>query len=167
MIDVKIKKLTDTATLPTYGSSEAACFDLYADCKDAKYRYTLDTDQGYITVEHNGIKIAPHTTVKVGTGLAMQTVSYRRGYVGLIYARSGLATKQGLRPSNCVGVVDSDYTGEIIVALHNDTDEDKIIHHGDRIAQMMWMPFEQCHFVEVDELNETERGDGGFGHTGV
>lgn len=166
MIDLKIKRLTETATLPTYGSSEAACFDLYADCKDAKYRYTLDTDQGYITVEDNGIKIAPHTTVKVGTGLAMQTVNYRN-YVGLIYARSGLATKQGLRPSNCVGVVDDDYIGEIIVALHNDTDEDKIIHHGDRMAQMMWMPCEQCNFIEVDELNETERGDGGFGSSGI
>lgn len=167
MINLKIKRLTDTATMPTYGSSEAACFDLYADCKDAKYRYTIDTDQGYITVEDMGFKIAPHSTVKIGTGLAMQTVSYQRGYVGLIYARSGLATNQGLRPSNCVGVVDSDYNGEIIVAIHNDTDEDKVIHHGDRIAQMMWIPCEQCNFIEVNELDSTERGDGGFGSTGI
>lgn len=169
MIDLKIKKLFDTATLPTYGSPKAACMDLYAYCPDENYEEIDHTHFGDIKKFFNGIKIEPHTTVKIGTGLAMQPINYHQkaGYVGLIFARSGLATKQGLRPANCVGVVDEDYTGEIIVAVHNDTDETKIIHHGDRIAQMMWMPFEQCHFVEVDELNETERRDGGFGHTGV
>lgn len=168
MIDLKIKRLTDTAIIPTYGSSKAACFDLYADCKNAKYKHTLDTDQGYITVEDNGILIEPHSTIKVNTGISMQPFTYHNDaiYVGYIFARSGLATKQGLRPANCVGVVDEDYTGEIIVAIHNDSDKETIIHHGDRIAQMIWMPMEQCRMIEVNELDATERGNGGFGSTG-
>lgn len=148
MIDVKVKRLTDTAKLPTYGSEKAACFDLYADA-DAE--------------------IAPGGTIMIPTGLSMQPMSYATngGYVGLIYARSGMASKKGLRPANCVGVVDEDYRGNIIVALHNDSDEVQIVERGDRIAQMMWMPFEQSKLIEVDELDDTERGEGGFGHTGT
>lgn len=150
MIDVKIKKLTDDAILPTYGSSKAACMDLYANCKE-------------------DVIIEPHATEKIGTGIAMQPINFHEnsGYVGLMFARSGMATKWGLRPANCVGVIDEDYTGEIIVAVHNDKDTPNVIRKGDRIAQMMWLPFEQCNLIEVNELNTTERGDGGFGHTGV
>ena len=87
------------------------------------------------------------------------------GYFGAIFARSGLATKQGLRPANCVGVCDEDYRGEYIVALHNDTNEDKIVQPNERIAQLVLLPYIQCDFIE-DELSETERGAGGFGSTG-
>lgn len=142
-VGVGVKKLTDTAKLPERGSEAAAGYDLYADIKE-------------------NIIIPAHETVKVGTGLAM---SLPEDTVGLIFARSGLATKQGLRPANCVGVCDSDYTGEYIVALHNDTDEPQEIESGDRIAQLIVMPFYPIQFQEVEELEPTERGDGGFGST--
>lgn len=145
MSEIKVKKIRKNAILPTYGSDKAAGADLYA-CID---------ELGLITIE-------PHTTMKISTGLAMELPE---GYFGAIFARSGLATKQGIRPANCVGVCDEDYRGEYIVALHNDTDEERIIRHGDRIAQLVLLPYIQCDFVE-DELSETERGDGGFGSTG-
>jgi dUTP pyrophosphatase len=109
------------------------------------------------------IVIAPHQTVKVGTGLAMELP---HGYFGAIYARSGLATKQGLRPANCVGVVDEDYRGEFIVALHNDTDMPQMINPMERIAQLVVMPYLSVSFNEVDDLSKTERGEDGFGSTG-
>lgn len=147
MTDIKLKRLSEDAIIPTYGSSKSACFDLYAT---------------------QNISILPHATVKIGTGWSMQPINYRRnaGYVGLIFARSGTATKYGLRPANCVGVVDEDYTGEIIVAMHNDSDAVQYIFKGDRIAQMTYIPFEQPHLIEVNDLNETARGSGGFGSTG-
>lgn len=146
MDKIKAKKLKENAILPTYESTQAAGADLYA---------CIDDELVFIT-------IPPHTTQKIGTGLAMELPE---GYFGAIFARSGLATKQGLRPANCVGVCDEDYRGEYIVALHNDTDEEKVVRHGDRIAQLVLLPYIQCDFVE-DELSETERGDGGFGSTG-
>lgn len=146
-MNIKVKKLRDGAKLPTQGSVKAAGYDLYA-CGD-----------GYCEAT-----IYPHETFKVGTGLAMAIPD---GYFGAIFARSGLATKQGLRPANCVGVVDSDYRGEVIVALHNDSNDPQTYHNGDRIAQLVIMPYLAVGFDESDELDETERGDGGFGHTGV
>ena len=107
--------------------------------------------------------IEPHKTEKVSTGLSIQPP---QGYFGAIFARSGLATKQGLRPANCVGVCDQDYTGEYIVALHNDTDQTRVINPGDRIAQLVFIPYINVDFCEVDELDKTERGGGGFGSTG-
>ena len=159
MLDVKIKRLSDIAIMPTYGSAKAACMDLYANLgfHDAM------TVNG-LAKKPNFVEIEPHTTVKIGTGFAFQPPE---GYCGLIFARSGLATKQGLAPATKVGVCDDDYTGEYIVALHNDTDEIQFIHHGDRIAQLMFAPYEQASLIEVDNLNETERGSGGFGSTGV
>ncbi len=148
-MNVKVKRLSSTATLPTYGSERATCMDLYANCPDEKY---------------HRVSIPPHGTVKIGTGLSFQPP---HNYYGAIYARSGLATKQGLRPANCVGICDEDYTGEYIVALHNDTDEEKIIHHGDRIAQLVFVPYEQVTIEEVQELESTNRGRSGFGSTGV
>lgn len=145
-IDVKIKRLSDTAIVPTYGSEFAACCDLYADLKG-----------------ENNVTINPHTTVKIGIGWSIQPPE---GFYCAIYARSGLSTKQGLRPSNCVGIGDEDYRGEYIVALHNDTDEVRTVEHGDRIAQMTFVPYYQAVFEEVDELTETDRGSGGFGSTG-
>ena len=144
MINVNVKKLNPAATLPTSGSEKAAGYDLYA-CSD-----------GSVTV-------APHTTAKIGTCLA---IAVPAGYFGAIFARSGLATKQGLRPANCVGVCDSDYRGEYIIALHNDSDEERVIENGDRIAQLVVMPYLSVSFTETDELDETERGAGGFGSTG-
>lgn len=151
LIEVKIKRLSDTAILPTYGSTEAACLDLYADSKQLKWAY-----DGIVAIN-------AHETVVIPTGFAFQPPT---GYCGMIYARSGIATKKGLRPANCVGVCDEDYTGEYKVALHNDSNENIVIHHGDRIAQLMFVPYNQVKLEEVEELTETERGNGGFGSTG-
>lgn len=139
---IQIKRLRDTAVIPTKGSEKAAGYDLYA---------TANYD------------IAPHSTVKVGTGIS---IALPDNSFGAIFARSGLATKKGLRPANCVGVCDSDYRGEYIVPLHNDTDEMMSIEAGERIAQLIVMPFIPVEFEEVDELDETERGNKGFGSTG-
>lgn len=141
---VEVKKLRENATIPTRGSQQAAGYDLYA-CID------------------EAVTIKPHTTEKIGTGLAFAVPD---GYFGAIFARSGLASKQGLRPANCVGVADSDYRGEYIVALHNDTDEDRTIKPQERIAQLVVMPYLSVEFEEMDELSQTERGAGGFGSTG-
>lgn len=144
-MEINIKLLNENAQVPTRGSKYAAGYDLYA-----------------ATAED--IEIAPHSTVKVGTGISVELPN---GTFGAIFARSGLATKKGLRPANCVGVCDSDYRGEYIVAVHNDTDEMMTIAAGERIAQLIVMPFVAVEFNTVNELTETERGDGGFGSTGT
>lgn len=142
---IKYTKLNEYAQEPTRGSAAAAGYDLYAAIKDP-------------------VKIPAHSTVKIGTGLAF---ALPNNTFAAIFARSGLATKEGLRPANCVGVCDSDYRGEYIVALHNDTDSEKFINPGERIAQMILMPYIPMMFEEVESLDETERGEGGFGSTGV
>lgn len=141
---IKIKKLNENAITPTRGSNQAAGYDLYA-C---------------IT---SPIVITPHSTVKIGTGLAMELPD---GYFGAIFARSGLATKEGLRPANCVAVIDSDYRGEWIVPLHNDSDIPQTISPLERIAQLVAMPYLSIEFEETNELSDTDRGIGGFGSTG-
>ena len=146
MSNVKFVKLHQNAKVPTQGSDKAAGFDLYA------------------VLSQERVSIPPHETVKIGTGLAIQPPD---GYFGAIFARSGLATKSGLRPANCVGVCDQDYTGEYCVAIHNDTDEMKFVENGDRIAQLVFMPYLPVEFTEVDSLDKTDRADGGFGSTGV
>lgn len=146
-MEVRIKKLNDTAIIPTLGSVEAAGCDIYAN---------LVEDAGSVT-------IGPGATHFIKTGIAMEVP---KQYAGLIYARSGLASKRGLRPANCVGVIDSDYRGEIMVALHNDSDVPQTINHGERIAQIVITPYIRPEFVETDDLTDTERGEGGFGHTG-
>lgn len=143
-MEINIKLLNENAKVPTRGSEYAAGYDLYA---------ATDYD----------IEIAPHSTVKIGTGISVELPN---GTFGAIFARSGLATKKGLRPANCVGVCDSDYRGEYIVSMHNDTDEVMTIASGERIAQLIVMPFVGIEFNIVDELTETKRGDGGFGSTG-
>ena len=142
-MNIKIKRLTETAKIPTRGSQDAAGYDLYADCSPTN--------------------IPPHTTARIGTGLA---IGIPRGYFGAIFARSGLASKQGLRPANCVGVCVSEYRGEYIVAVHNDSDEERTVCMGDRIAQLVVMPYLPVEFEETDVLDDTERGTGGFGSTG-
>ena len=141
---VNIKKLSEKAIVPTYGSEYAAGADLYA-CLEAE------------------VTIAPHATVLIPTGIAMELPI---GYAGLIYARSGLATKKGLAPANKVGVVDCDYRGEVKVALHNHGEVAQTVSYGERIAQLVIAPYLTAQFIERDELSETVRGAGGFGSTG-
>lgn len=141
---VNIKKLNANATVPTYGSEYAAGADLYA-CLDGE------------------VTIAPHATVLIPTGIAMELPI---GYAGLIYARSGLATKKGLAPANKVGVVDCDYRGEVKVALHNHGEIAQTVASGERIAQLVIAPYLTAQFIESEELSETVRGEGGFGSTG-
>jgi dUTP pyrophosphatase len=144
-MELKIKKLHPAAILPTYGSAGAAGADLYA------------------LPEGDPITINPGETVFIHTGLSM---AIPEGYVGLNFARSGLASKQGLAPANKVGVIDSDYRGELMVALHNHGEVPRTVEPGDRIAQFLIMPVITARFVEVDSLDETQRGSGGFGSTG-
>ena len=141
---IQLKKLREGAVMPKRGSEYSAGYDLFA-CIDAP------------------VTLAPHETVKIGTGIS---ASVPEGYFGAVFARSGLAAKQGLRPANCVGVCDSDYRGEYIVALHNDTEFPQTVSSGDRIAQLVILPFIEADFEFVDELDDTGRGAGGFGSTG-
>lgn len=142
--EVKIKKLNENAVIPTYGTQYSAGADLYA-CLD------------------ESVAIGPGQTYLVKTGLAMEIPE---GYAGLIYARSGLASKKGLAPANKVGVVDADYRGEVMVALHNHGDEAAVVENGERIAQIVITPFLTADFVLSSELSDTARGEGGFGSTG-
>ena len=141
---LKIKKLNEAAVLPSYGTEYSAGADLYA---------LLDAS----------ITVASGESVLVHTGIAMEIPV---GYVGLIFARSGLATKRGLAPSNKVGVIDSDYRGEIMVSLHNHSSVSATVEPGERIAQLAIVPFLKAEFEISNELSDTVRGDGGFGSTG-
>lgn len=145
MEKIKVLKLRAGAALPTYGSEQSAGADLYACLEES-------------------VTIGPGETRFIPTGLAMELP---KGTVGLLYARSGLACKRGLAPANKVGVIDSDYRGEYIVALHNHGAESQVIAHGERIAQLVITPVLTPGFQEADSLNETLRGNGGFGSTGV
>ena len=144
-IQVKVKKMRENANLPRYGSACAAAADLYA---------SLDTPR----------TIDPGETAMIGTGVA---VEIPEGYVGLVYARSGIACKRGLAPANKVGVVDSDYRGEIFVALHNHGTQAQTVENGERIAQLMIAPYYTADFCESAELSDTTRGEGGVGSTGT
>jgi len=141
---VLFKKLDERAICPTYGSSSSAGADLYA------------LSDGDILIEKG-------KTVLIHTGIAMQIPE---GYVGLVFARSGLATKKGLAPANKVGVIDSDYRGEIMVPLFNQSDSDVVVESGERIAQISLIPYLTADFCETDALDNTERGESGFGSTG-
>ena len=143
-MEVRIKKLDDRAVLPTYGTEFSAGADLYAVCD-------------------NDVVIDKGETVLIHTGLSLEIPE---GYAGLIYARSGLASKKGLAPANKVGVVDSDYRGEVMVALHNHGLVSQTVSNGERIAQLVITPFLKVEYIISDELNETVRGEGGFGSTG-
>ena len=145
MPTIAVKKLKENAILPTYGSDFSAGADLYA-------------------VTDEPIEFLPNQTKLVGTGLAMEIPE---GYAGLIYARSGLASKRGLAPANKVGVVDADYRGEIMVALHNHSDKIQTIEPKERIAQLVVTPFLKAEFFETETLTDTTRGAGGFGSTGT
>ncbi|MBR3553069.1 MAG: dUTP diphosphatase [Clostridia bacterium] len=142
---VKVKKLRDGAVLPRRGSAEAAGADLYA---------LLDAP----------ITVAPGETVLIPTGLSFELPA---GYVGLVFARSSVATKRGLAPANKVGVIDSDYRGELLVALHNHGAAPQTVTSLERIAQFVVVPYLAADYVEADELTDTARGSGGFGSTGI
>lgn len=146
MNQVKIKRLNDHAIMPTCGSAEAAGFDLYAD---------IDNNT-------ESLVIFPNQVRKIPTGFAIQAPE---GTFAAIFARSGMATNRGLAPANKVGVVDSDYRGEVIVALQNNSPEPQLIKHGDRIAQLVIIPYYVAELIEVNELDNTERGSDGFGST--
>lgn len=145
MVNVNFKKLDKNAHAPTYGSEFAAGADLYAltGCETVRFK--------------------PGETKMIHTGIA---VEIPEGYAGLVYARSGIATKRGLAPANKVGVIDSDYRGEVMVSLHNHSNEEQEIADGERIAQLVIAPFLAAEFTECDELTDTQRGEGGFGSTG-
>ena len=140
---INIKKLTDTATIPTRGSSYAAGYDLYADLQES-------------------VELNAHETKVIPTGIAVEIPA---GYFGGVFARSGLSLKEMLRPGNCTGVIDEDYTGEIGCIMHNDSEEKRIITPQERIAQLVIIPYLSVEFNEVDELNQTERGTDRFGST--
>ena len=144
-VKVSFRRVSALARIPTRGSEKAAGYDLYAALEEP-------------------VRIAPHETVKIDTGLQFEIPD---GYFAAIYARSGIAAKEGLRPANCTGVCDSDYRGNYIVALHNDSEKTRTVEPGERIAQMVVIPYLSVSFEEVDELSGTERGAGGYGHTGV
>lgn len=143
-MNLKFVKLNNNATIPSYGSKSAAGADLYS-CEGE-------------------LVFAPNETKLVHTGIAMEIPE---GYVGLIYARSGIATKRGLAPANKVGVIDSDYRGEIMVALHNHYNQEARIEAGERVAQIVITPYIAVNFIQTDSLDETDRGAGGFGSTGT
>ena len=142
---IKIKKLDDKAIIPTYGSIDAAGADLYACISESE-------------------TILPHETKLIKTGIAM---AIPKGLVGLIFARSGLATKRNLAPANKVGVIDADYRGEIMVALHNHSNQEQSIDTNERIAQIAFVPYIKGDFEIVSDLEDTPRGTGGFGSTGT
>lgn len=141
---IKIKRITKTAKIPTRGSEYAAGYDLYADLSEP-------------------MTVHPGQTVKIRTGLAMEIP---HGYFGAVYARSGLAVREGLRPANCTAVIDEDYRGEWIIILRNDSDQDRTVEPGERVAQLVIQKYYPIEFEETDQLSETERGGGGFGSTG-
>lgn len=142
---IKVKKLNDRAVLPVYGSQYAAGADLYACTCEA-------------------LTIAPHATVMVPTGIALELPV---GYAGFVYARSGLASKRNLAPANKVGVIDCDYRGEVMVALHNHGETAQTVAAGERVAQLVIAPYITAAFEEAEELSSTVRGEGGFGSTGT
>jgi dUTP pyrophosphatase len=144
-MQVRIKKLDKRAKIPTYQTEFSAGADIY-------------------TMEDDTVTISPHETVLLHTGFAIEIPE---GYAGLIFARSGLASKRGLAPANKVGVIDADYRGEFMVALHNHTDEVATVDGGERVAQLSIVPFLKADFEEAEELSETVRGAGGFGSTGT
>ena len=146
-MNIKVKRICEEAKLPTRGSEKAAAYDVYACLPD----------------ENAPVTIMPHQTMLIGTGLRMAPPE--GFYVG-VYARSGLSSKEGLRPANCVGVIDEDYRGEYLVAVHNDSEVTRSIRHGDRITQILLQKRYDMDFEEVDELDTTGRGEGGFGSTG-
>ena len=146
LVSINIKRCSETAILPSKAHSTDACFDIYADLGDTSF-----------------VVIRPHSYCSIRTGFS---TSIPRGYFAAVFARSGMGCKRGLRLANSVGVIDADYRGEWMVVLHNDRDEEQVVSHGDRIAQFTLLPVISTELIEVDNLDDTERGSGGFGSSG-
>ena len=146
LVTVQIKRCSNTAILPTKAHEDDACYDIYADLRDKSF-----------------VTIPPHTSASIMSGFSS---SIPKGYFGAVFARSGLGCNKGLRLANSVGVIDSGYRGEWKVVLHNDSDEERIVSHGDRIAQFTLLPVIASELIETDELDTTDRGSGGLGSTG-
>lgn len=169
-LGLKIQRLTDTATLPKKAHPTDACFDIYADIPNETYEYKEEEPNLFggfsmfsITKTGEGVAIKPHETVMVHTGFATEIP---HGFWGAIFARSGLASKQGLLPAQGVPVIDEPYRGEWLIPLHNSSNETRVIHHGDRICQFMLLPYFDTTLTAVDTLSSTDRGDNGFGSSG-
>lgn len=175
-MNVNVVLKDSNSKVPTRGSDFAAGYDLYANLclapeeivneSDVRNGDTRAANTYWVMDEksnHQILEIAPHTAVKINTGIAMEIPE---GYFGAVYARSGISTKHGLRPANCVGVIDSDYRGDIIVVLRNDTGITQTIKDGDRIAQIIFQKYEEVTFNEVENLTDTKRGNDGYGSTG-
>lgn len=175
-MNVNVVLKDSNSKVPTRGTVFAAGYDLYANLCLAP---ELIVNSGYTTngdtvpadvswcidaaTSYSFLKIPPHSAVKINTGVSMEIPE---GYFGAVYARSGISAKHGLRPANCVGVIDSDYRGDIIVVLRNDTGIYQCIRDCERIAQIVFQKFEEVNFIEVGSLSDTNRGDGGYGSTG-
>lgn len=174
MLNLNIKRLTNTAILPTKAHPQDACFDIYADIPEEEYCIEKPLNMNNLsdiffnvnnlTEQGKGVAIYPHQTVLIPTGFATEIP---HGFWGAIFARSGLASKQGLRPAQGVPVIDEPYRGMWKIPLHNDGSEVQIIHHGDRICQFMLLPYFDTTITEVNNLSSTDRGEGGFGSSGV
>lgn len=170
ILDLKIQRLTETAKLPTKAHDTDACFDIYADVPNTTYDYKETTPNPFggfgiaLRRTGEGVAIHPHQTVLIPTGFATEIP---HGFWGAIFARSGLASKQGLRPAQGVPVIDEPYRGHWLIPLHNDSEKTRIVHHGDRICQFMLLPYFDTTLTEVDNLSTTDRGEGGFGSSGT
>lgn len=173
-LNLKIQRLTNTAKLPTKAHDTDACFDIYADIPEEEYCIEKPLNMNNLsdiffnvnnlTEQGKGVAIYPHQTVLIPTGFATEIP---HGFWGAIFARSGLASKQGLRPAQGVPVIDESYRGQWFIPLYNQSNEVQIIHHGDRICQFMLLPYFDTNLIEVDNLSTTDRGEGGFGSSGV
>lgn len=167
-MELKIKKLRDNAILPTRGSEEAAGIDLYACIKDVdKFKVynenNIEVDGTRIDPKEDTIVISPNYTVLIPTGIACD---FPNGYFGMMFPRSSVGTKRGLALANTAGIIDNDYKGEIFMALKNTGEGNRLITHGERLAQMILLPYVTYDIIETNMLSETNRGEGGFGSTG-
>lgn len=151
MLNLKIKRISNAVPMPSKAHIDDACFDIYADLSNMELGFK------------DCLTIQPHTTVKIPTGFATEIPN---GYWGAVFARSGKATKQGLRPAQGVPVIDENYRGEWIIPLHNDSDKIQTVVHGERIAQFTLLPYPEIELTEVTELSDTDRGESGFGSSG-
>lgn len=163
-LNLKIQRLTNTAKLPTKAHDTDACFDIYADIPDKKHNGFSYSEERNKIEPGDGVAIHPHQTVLIPTGFATEIP---HGFWGAIFARSGLASKQGLRPAQGVPVIDESYRGQWFIPLYNQSDEVQIVHHGDRICQFMLLPYFDTTLTEVNNLSTTDRGEGGFGSSGT
>ena len=158
MVNIYLKKISKDATLPTKAHDTDACFDIYADCSTTMY---FDDEAG--KWKYKEVRIQPGSFATIHTGFCTEIP---KGYFATVFCRSGMGIKKHTRLCNSVGIIDSDYRGEWLVALHNDGSEPQIIKHGDRIAQFTLLPVLDLNIEEVDKLNDTDRGEGGFGSSG-